>query len=217
MIYCILMCGGKGTRMNTIYKIEKPLIKIKNKHLIGYLLDTLNNTPLFEKIYAAVSSNTHNTRDFINSNFKKITLLETDGIEYSKDYLKIIKYFKSIDFMNVPKKLLFIPIDIPSISCDILKKILLTNQKKTCLTIIIEKEFVKSFGMNSAYELTIDQKVYYYTGISMIDLHKICFHKNEEFPFIEEEYLVLNSQELVYNINTFDDLKIVEKFMHFKN
>ncbi len=211
------MCGGKGTRINTSYKIEKPLIKIKNKHLIRYLLDTLNDKPLFEKIYAAVSNNTQNTRNFINSNFKKITLLETDGIEYSKDYLKIIKYFKSFNLENIPKKLLFIPIDIPLISFDTLKKISLTNQKKTCLTIIIEKEFVKYFGMNSSYEIIFDQKVCYYTGISMIDLSKICFNKYDKYPFIKEEYLILNSRELVYNINTLDDLKIVEKVMQFKN
>ncbi len=217
MIYCILMCGGKGTRMKPDSKIEKPLIKIKNKHLIGYLLDTLNDIHLFEKIYAAVSNNTQNTKSFINSNFKKITLLETDGLEYSEDYLKIIKYFKSFDPENVPKKLLFIPIDIPLISFDTLKMISLTNQKKTCLTIIIEKEFVNFFGMNSSYELTFDQKVYCYTGISMIDISKISIDMDKKYPFITEEYLVLNSRDLVYNINTLDDLKIVEKVMQFKN
>ena len=126
---------------------------------------------------------------------------------------EIIKYFKSINSINIPKKLLFIPIDIPLISCDTLKKISLTNQKKTCLTIVIEKEFVKSFGMNSTYELIFDQKICYYTGISMIDLDKILFNKNEGFTFIEEDYLVLNSRELVYNINTFENLEIVEKFI----
>ena len=93
----------------------------------------------------------------------------------------------------------------------------LTNQKKTCLTIIIEKEFVNFFGMNSSYELTFDQKVYCYTGISMIDISKISIDMDEKYPFITEEYLVLNSRDLVYNINTLDDLKILEKVMQFKN
>ena len=102
-------------------KTEKPLIRIKNKPLIEYLINTLNQINNFEKIFAAVSNNTQKTREFINANFQnKITLLETAGIEYSEDYVKVIKYFKNTNLKKKKKKnlekILFLPIDIPLIS-----------------------------------------------------------------------------------------------------
>ena len=73
MIYGVLMCGGKGTRIKSTMgsKIEKPLIRIKNKPLIEYLINALIQTNKFEKIFAAVSNNTQKTREFIKANFQK--------------------------------------------------------------------------------------------------------------------------------------------------
>ena len=90
------MCGGKGTRIKSSigYKIEKPLLKIKDKPMIGYLINAIIQTYQFKKIFAAVSNNTQKTRQFIKYNFQnEITLLDTLGTEYSEDYVKIIKYF----------------------------------------------------------------------------------------------------------------------------
>jgi adenosylcobinamide-phosphate guanylyltransferase len=212
------MCGGKGTRIKSTMgsKIEKPLIRIKNKALIEYLIDTLVQINKFDKIYAAVSNNTQKTREFIKANFhRNITLLDTSGIGYSEDYVKIIKYFKDIKFekQKDPEKLLFIPIDIPLISPKILIQILNTKQEKSCLVVILEKDFVKNHGVTSSYECIIDKKKYCYSGISVIDIPKIEFENSKEVQLIEEEYIVLNYSEIACNINTFEDLKITEKLL----
>jgi GTP:adenosylcobinamide-phosphate guanylyltransferase len=100
MIFCVLMCGGKGTRLKKTFglDIEKPLIKLKNKTLIEYPINVLIRSSKFERIFAAVSSNTQKTREFIESNYgDKVTLIETMGREYSEDYLKTIEYFKEME------------------------------------------------------------------------------------------------------------------------
>jgi len=215
------MCGGKGTRIKSSfgYKIEKPLLKIKDKPMIGYLINTIIQTYKFKKIFAAVSNNTQKTRQFIKDNFQnKITLLDTSGMEYSEDYIKIIKYFintkykKDID----PGKILFIPIDIPLISSKQLIQIINTHQGKPCLSVILEKEFIQNSGIiPTSYEITINDKKYCYSGISLIDISKIDIdnYNSKEIQMIEEEYLILNYTEIACNINTSEDLKTVKKII----
>jgi adenosylcobinamide-phosphate guanylyltransferase len=218
MVYCVLMCGGKGTRIKSAmgHKIEKPLVKIRDKPLIEYLIDALIQTNKFEQIFAAVSNNTQKTQEFITSTFlDKITVLETSGKGYSEDYLKIIKFFKCAECVKNKdiKKILFLPIDIPLISPVIIKQIIDTNQEKPCLAIILEKEFVKSHGMTPSYEFVLDKKNCCYSGISVIDISKIDIGRHEKINLIAEEYRILNYSELACNANTFEDLKIAEKFL----
>jgi adenosylcobinamide-phosphate guanylyltransferase len=228
LIYGVLMCGGKGTRIKSTCdsKTEKPLIRIKNKPLIEYLLNSLNQTNSFEKMFAAVSNNTQKTREFINANFQnKIVLLETAGIEYSKDYLKVIKYFKNTKLKKEKekekesKKILFLPIDLPLISPEILKHIIQIPQEKPCLTIIVERDFVKNHGITpSLYEIMFNQKNCCYSGISLIDVSKIYVGDSKKVQLIEEEYVILNNIEIACNINTFKDLKMAENLMeNFRN
>jgi GTP:adenosylcobinamide-phosphate guanylyltransferase len=222
MIFCVLMCGGKGTRLKKTFglDIEKPLIKLKNKTLIEYPINVLIRSSKFERIFAAVSSNTQKTREFIESNYgDKVTLIETMGREYSEDYLKTIKYFKEMENEKKLgiKKILFLPIDIPLISLDTLTQLIAIDQEKPCLTIVLEKGFVKSVGiLPSEYELVIDNKICCYSGISIMDIKKVDMglgNNTEGFAPIDEEYKTLNRVEIACNTNTFEDLKTAEKFL----
>ena len=217
------MCGGKGTRIKSSidYKIEKPLLKIKDKPMIEYLINTIILTYKFEKIFAAVSSNTQKTRRFIEDNFKnKVTLLDTSGKEYSEDYTKIIKYIMNIRYkQNIGLgKILILPIDIPLISPNILIQIINTHQEKPCLSVVLEKEFVYKSGIiPTIYEIKINDKKYCYSGISLIDISKISIndYNDKEIQMIDEEYLILNYAEIACNINTSEDLNTAKKLMKF--
>lgn len=97
MIACILMCGGKGTRLNTNNNlhIEKPLLNLRNKPLIEYVIEAVRKSGTDIRIFAAVSNNTPKTKLFLTKKYLyNITLIETSGIEYSKDYLEVLKFFK---------------------------------------------------------------------------------------------------------------------------
>lgn len=222
MMFCVLMCGGKGTRLKKTLgsDIEKPLIKLKNKPLIEYPINVLMQSNNFERIFAAVSGNTQKTREFIKSNYgDKVTLIETTGRGYSEDYLKVIKYFKEMENekKHRVKKILFLPIDIPLISLDSLAQLIAINQKKPCLTIVLEKGFVQSMGIvPSEYGLAIDNKNYCYSGISIMDTKKIDMdmgNSTEGFASVDEEYKTLNRVEIACNTNTLEDLKTAEKFL----
>jgi adenosylcobinamide-phosphate guanylyltransferase len=158
------MCGGKGIRIKSSIdpNLEKPLVKINNKPLVEYLINTLIQTNRFEKIFAAVSGNTCRTREYLKIKFhNKITLLETSGVGYSNDYTKMIRYFTNV--WNKRKmglgRILFLPIDIPLISSMLLNQIMDMNQKKPCLAIVLEKDYIQKHGLlPTEYELMIDKK-----------------------------------------------------------
>ena len=218
MMYCVLMCGGKGTRIKSTmgHKIEKPLIKLRNKPLIEYLIDALTQTNKFEQIFAAVSDNTQKTQEFILSTFlNKITIMETSGKGYSEDYLEIIKFFKLTKYRKKEdiKKILFLPIDIPLISPVIIRQIINTGQEKPCLAIVLEKEFIESHGITPSYEFTLGKKNCCYSGISIIDISKIDINILERINLIAEEHKIMNYSEIACNANTFEDLKITEKIL----
>ncbi len=216
------MCGGKGTRLKKTLgsDIEKPLVKLKDKPLIEYVITALIQSNRFERIFAAVSSNTKKTSEFIKLNYKdNVTLLETSGIEYSEDYLKIVRYFKEAKNgeRHGVKKILFLPIDIPLISVEILAQLITLSQVKPCLTIVLEKGFVKGIGvLPSSYDFIIDNKDYCYSGISVLDIGKIDMDINntaERIDLFEEEYKILNCAEIACNTNTLEDLEIAEKYL----
>lgn len=222
VIYCVLMCGGRGTRLKKTLgsDTEKPLIKLKDKKLIEYPVNALMQSNRFERIFAAVSGNTPKTREFIESKYgDKVTLIETLGRGYSEDYLKIIKYFKETE--NEKKhgidKILFLPVDIPLISLGTLTQLIAMDQEKPCLTIVLEKGFAKSMGIStSAYELVVDGKNHCYSGISIIDIKMIGMdmgNNTEGFALIDEEYKTINSIEIACNTNTLEDLKTAENFL----
>jgi adenosylcobinamide-phosphate guanylyltransferase len=216
------MCGGKGTRLKETlgFNTEKPLIKLKNKPLIEYVIDALIQSKKFKGIFAAVSSNAPKTSEFIELNYgARVALLHTLGREYSEDYLKVIGYFKGMENERKldAKRILFLPIDLPLISLEMLAQLITMNQAKPCLTVILDRGFVKDIGiMPTSYEIVIDSTDYCYSGISIIDITKVDVEANSagKFNLIEEEFKILNRVELACNTNTLEDLRIAEKFLN---
>ena len=64
-IIAVIMAGGEGSRMKRDYKTEKPLLKIKGKRLIEYVIEALSKSTYFYKIVVCVSQNAINTIKFL--------------------------------------------------------------------------------------------------------------------------------------------------------
>jgi len=221
MINCVLMCGGKGSRLDTdpTVKVEKPLLELKNKSLIEHMIEAVQNSKKNFKIYAAVSKNAVKTKEFLKSRYRSdITLIETSGSGFSNDYLIVIQFFKDKgnkekngiqDFVN--NKILFLPTDLPLISSKTLDKITELHQSSPSIAIVVDKKmFIQNNFVPSTFVTEISKVDYCYTGISILDFHTIA--GLEHVDQIKEVPMIMNNLELVYNINTVDDLKKAEKF-----
>lgn len=222
MISCVLMCGGKGSRLNTdpTVKVEKPLLELKNKSLIEYMIEAVQNSKKNFKIYAAVSNNAVKTKEFLKSRYcNDITLIETTGSGFSNDYLIVLQFFKNIeikgengiqDFAN--NKILFLPTDLPLISSKTIDEITDLYQSSPSIAIVVDKKmFIQNNFVPSTFITEISKADYCYTGISILDFHTI--DGLEHTDQIKEVPVIMSNLELVYNINTVDDLKKTEKFI----
>jgi adenosylcobinamide-phosphate guanylyltransferase len=226
MINCVLMCGGKGSRLNanSIAKIEKPLLELKNKSLIEYMIEAIQNSKKNFKIYAAVSNNTVKTKEFLRSRyFNVVTLVETTGSGFSIDYLNVLRFFKgkenreknrTQDFVN--NKILFLPADLPLISSKTIDEITDLEQIYPSITIVVDKKiFIQNNFVPSSFVTEISRIDHCFTGISLLDFHTVA--GLEYVDQIREGPMIMNNLELVYNINTIGDLKRAEKFIEFQN
>ena len=222
MISCVLMCGGKGSRLNTdpTVKVEKPLLELKNKSLIEYMIEAVQNSKKNFKIYAAVSKNAVKTKEFLKSRYcNDITLIETTGSGFSNDYLIVLQFFKDKEnkgengIQDVAyNKILFLPTDLPLISSKTLDEITDLYQSSSSIAIVVDKKmFIQNNFIPSTFVTEISKADYCYTGISILDFHTIA--GLEHIDQIKEVPVIMSNLELVYNINTVDDLEKAEKFM----
>jgi GTP:adenosylcobinamide-phosphate guanylyltransferase len=220
------MCGGKGSRLNanSKAKIEKPLLELKNKSLIEYMIEAIQNSKKNFKIYAAVSNNTVKTKEFLRSRyFNAVTLVETTGHGFSIDYLNVLRFFKgkenkekngTQDFVN--NKILFLPADLPLISSKTIDEITDLKQIYPSITIVVDKKiFIQNNFVPSSFVTEISKIDHCFTGISLLDFHTVAGLENVDQ--IREVPMIMNNLELVYNINTIGDLKRAEKFIEFQN
>lgn len=232
------MCGGRGSRLDSNLglsessepRIEKPLLKLCQKPLIQYIIETCEKIEIDFKIFAAVSPNTKKTKEYIKMSYSnKVTILDTKGKGFSSDYKNVLQYFENSQVNNkktyqhrpsMSQKILFLPIDLPLISSDTLKKIIEIKQNVPLVSIVIEKEMVTRWGfLPTSYTIIIENKEYCYSGISMVDssiqLQKI--NGSHTYEQIEEKTIVINKPELVFNINTNEDLVRTENYIIERN
>lgn len=194
MIYAIVMAGGRGTRLKT--PVEKPLFKLQNKALIKYVLDNLDSSKLVEKIIIATSPNTPETSEYIRD--FDYDILDTPGIDYLHDLSFILDYFEEKSPEDI---LLFINADLPFIWGDCIDFILNSyfKSKKEALSTLIPVDIFERLNLKYEYE---------YKGLVPVGVNIL-----RSVNRIQDEYqLVLDREELAFNINTLQDADVANKY-----
>jgi adenosylcobinamide-phosphate guanylyltransferase len=200
----VIMCGGKGSRMEQFVDSEKPLLKLNGRTMIEYVIDSIVESKIFERVICLSSSNTPKTIAFLyHHNYYvsgKIDVIESKGISYSTDLFKFLNKLK-------PSKILVVSADIPLLNPKIIQKIVnrcLPNLP--CVSIVLEKNFVEDLGVKPSVIFSIKGKEYCHSGILIIDSSKI----EDKHTYLEEYYLIMNKKEIAVNINTRNELELAE-------
>ncbi len=181
----LVMAGGKGTRMKS--NEEKLLLPYKQP-LVLHVIDALKNSNCFEKIIAATSPNSPQTKNILVEN--NITIIETSGEGFVTDLNNILKQLD--DFVLVSSG------DLPLLDGDIIKQIIdNVNHDKTWTSIVTTKSFQNSLNLEPECVTTINDENYAHTGISIVNASKIS-----NLDTIEEDYLIIDDKRVCFNINT---------------
>ena len=142
----LVMAGGKGTRMKS--NEEKLLLNYK-KPLVLHVIDALKNSNCFEKIIAATSPNSPQTKKILVGN--NITIIETSGEGFVIDLNNILKQLD--DFVLVVSG------DLPLLDGDIVKYIIdNVNHDKTWTSIVTTKSFQNSLNLEPECITTLNDE-----------------------------------------------------------
>ena len=195
MIYAILMAGGKGTRLKVPQ--EKPLFKLRDKPLINFVLENLKASRLIDKIVIAVSPNTVETTEYLNSVDEDYTILDTSGEDYLTDLSYILDYFEKKSKEDI---LLFINADLPFISAETIDYVLeyYLESSKDALSVLVPVEIFEELGLDYSYEFNGNVP----SGLNVLRSENIVQ---------DEDQLICPKVELALNINTIPDSKVAEK------
>lgn len=188
----IIMAGGKGSRMKLPQ--EKLLLKYK-KPIILKVADALSNSNCFSKIIFITSKNSPKTKQLLQKNNYEI--FESSGTGYVEDLNQILKLLREPVFVTSA--------DLPLLDSEIIKKV--TNfydPNITWTSILVTKKFLQSLGLSSDYEITINEQICNFTGISMINSQNISNLDN-----IKENFVILNDKRIGFNINTKEDFSLL--------
>ncbi len=205
-----LMCGGRGTRMNTVIETEKPLLKLKGMTMVERVLRALVGFRQFEKIVAISSLNTPETTVFLRNHYYfssgLIDVVVTNGISYSKDLSIVVHEFE-------PSRVFVVSADLPLLNPKIVQDISIRCMPNfPCVSIVLEKLFVERIGLEPSITIVIGNKEYSHSGITILDPSQV----NHD-GILEEHYIVINKKELAVNVNSTRELEMAEAMLEERN
>ncbi|MBS4042948.1 MAG: NTP transferase domain-containing protein [Chitinophagaceae bacterium] len=188
----IVMAGGKGSRMRLTG--EKLLLKYK-KPVILHVIDALRDSNCFSKILAITSSNSPQTKKFLEEN--NIELFNTPGDGYVSDLNLVLKSLN--DFVLITSA------DLPFLDGDIIKKITTQCSLENVWTaIIITKKFLDSLHLSSDYWFEFENQQCCYSGISLVNTKKILTMEN-----VSEKFIIVDDKRIAFNLNTKQDYDLL--------
>ena len=188
----IIMAGGKGSRMKLTE--EKLLLKYK-KPIILQVADALTNSGCFSKIIFITSQNSPRTKQLLQKN--KYEIFDTSGIGYVEDLNLVLKSLNDPVFITSA--------DLPLLDSEIIRKIVnFYDPNNIWTTILVTKKFLKLLGLSSDYDITFENQICNYTGISMINSQNISNLEN-----IEEKFIIIDDKRIGFNVNTKQDYNLL--------
>jgi adenosylcobinamide-phosphate guanylyltransferase len=204
-----LMCGGRGTRMGSVIKTEKPMLKLRGVTMVERVLRALIGFGQFEKIVAISSLNTPKTTVFLRNHYPSselIDVVETNGISYSKDLSIVVHKFK-------PSRVFVVSADLPLLNTKIVQEIAVKSMPNfPCVSVVLEKLFVERIGVEPSITVVIGKKEHCHSGITVLDSSKV----NRDC-ILEEHYIVMNKKELAVNVNSTRELEMAEAMLDDTN
>ena len=188
----LVMAGGKGSRME-FPAPEKLLLEYK-KPIIFHVIDSLNDSYCFSKVFAATSSNSPNTKFELEQ--IGVETLDTSGDGYVNDLNFLLQKMDGSVFV--------VSGDLPLLDKEIIQKLVEFNPESIWTSFLISKKFLNSLGLKSNLLVKCDGVECVYTGISIINADKI-----KNLNTVKENYIILDDKRIAFNLNTKEDYELL--------
>ena len=188
----LVMAGGKGSRME-FTSPEKLLLEYK-KPIIFHVIDSLNDSHCFSKVFAATSTNSPDTKYELEQ--IGVETLDTQGNGYVNDLNFLLQKMDGSVFV--------VSGDLPLLDKEIIQKLAEFNPKNVWTSFLVSKKFLDSLGLKSNLLVNCDGVECIYTGISIINANKI-----KNLNTVKENYIILDDKRIAFNLNTKEDYELL--------
>jgi len=189
----LVMAGGSGSRME-FPAPEKLLLEYK-KPIIFHVIDSLNDSHCFSKVFAATSSNSPDTKFELEQ--IGVETLDTSGDGYVNDLNLLLQKMNGFVFVTSG--------DLPLLDEKIIQ--IMTekfNSKNVWTSFLVSKKFLNSLGLGSNLLINSDNIDCVHTGISIINADKI-----QNLDPVKENYIILDDKRIAFNLNTKKDYELL--------
>ena len=106
----------------------------------------------------------------------------------------------------VPAIVFVMPSDMPLITPNLIRKIISSwNGNKHSISIVMDKEFIVKLGLVPTLLIKLGNKEYFHSGITIFNSSKI-----QAGQIVKEHYIIMNDQNLAFNINTKRDFFLLK-------
>ena len=188
----LVMAGGKGSRME--FPAPEKLLLEYEKPIIFHVIDSLNDSYCFSKVFAATSSNSPDTKFELEQ--IGIETLDTSGDGYVNDLNFLLQKMGGSIFV--------VSGDLPLLDKEIIQKLVKFNTESIWTSFLVSKKFLNSLGLESNLLINYDDIDCVHTGISIINADKI-----QNLDPIKENYIILDDKRISFNLNTKKDYELL--------
>ena len=188
----LVMAGGKGSRME--FPAPEKLLLEYEKPIIFHVIDSLNDSYCFSKVFAATSSNSPDTKFELEQ--IGIETLDTSGDGYVNDLNFLLQKMGGSIFV--------VSGDLPLLDKEIIQKLVKFNTESIWTSFLVSKEFLNSLGLESNLLINYGDIDCVHTGISIINADKI-----QNLDQVKENYIILDDKRIAFNLNRKKDYELL--------
>ena len=186
------MAGGKGSRME--FPAPEKLLLEYEKPIIFHVIDSLNDSHCFSKVFAATSSNSPDTKFELEQ--IGIETLDTSGDGYVNDLNFLLQKMGGSVFV--------VSGDLPLLDKEIIQKLVKFNTESIWTSFLVSKKFLNSLGLESNLLINYGDIDCVHTGISIINADKI-----QNLDQVKEHYIILDDKRIAFNLNRKKDYELL--------
>ena len=189
----LVMAGGRGSRME--FPAPEKLLLEYEKPIIFHVIDSLNDSHCFSKVFAATSPNSPDTKYELGQ--RGIETLDTQGNGYVNDLNLLLQKMNGLVFVTSG--------DLPLLDEKIIQVITEKfNSKNVWTSFLVSKKFLNSLGLESNLLINSGDIDCVHTGISIINADKI-----QNLDPVKENYIILDDKRIAFNLNTKKDYELL--------
>jgi len=188
----LVMAGGKGSRME--FPAPEKLLLEYEKPIIFHVIDSLNDSYCFSKVFAATSSNSPDTKYELEQ--RGIETLDTSGDGYVNDLNFLLQKMGGSVFV--------VSGDLPLLDKEIIQKLVKFNTESIWTSFLVSKKFLNSLGLESNLLINYGDIDCVHTGISIINADKI-----QNLDQVKENYIILDDKRIAFNLNRKKDYELL--------